>query len=504
MSPAQRASGPDRYHGAMDNTGDLRLLLASHHPLVFAETRDERRFLELLREVAGSLDLPLWIWSVARGLARDGQPPQIHTVDPKAAVNHISTLPGSGVYVFADAHRHLEDPVFLRKLKEFAHAGRPAQTLVLAVPEHRIPRELEGTALTWTLRPPGREELDRLARRTLEDLRERSITVTLGPYQHDQLVESLRGLSVTEAERLIQRAALRDGKVDSEDVAFVRGAKAELLGAGGVLELIEADHGTLDAVGGMANLKEWLRLRGRGMEAAAREFGIGPPRGVLVTGVPGCGKSLVAKTLARTWGLPLVLLDPARLYASYVGESEQRLRDALRTLEAMAPVVVWVDEMEKAFDAGRASDGGVSRRILGTFLRWMQERPEGIFVIATCNDVAAMPPELLRKGRFDEVFFVDLPDAAEREEILRIHLAARRRDPGSFDLSQLAAASEGFSGADLEAAVVGALYRAYGDGSEVTTDLVLEELGATVPLSRTRAEDVRALRRWAAERAVPA
>ena len=240
------------------------------------------------------------------------------------------------------------------------------------------------------------------------------------------------------------------------------------------------------------------------MEAEAREFGIEPPRGVLVTGVPGCGKSLVAKTLARAWDLPLVLLDPARLYASYVGESEQRLRDALRTLEAMAPVVVWIDEIEKAFDAGRASDGGVSRRILGTFLRWMQERPDGVFVMATCNDVAAMPPELLRKGRFDEIFFVDLPEAAERQEIFRIHLAARRRDPEVFDLPRLALASEGFSGADIEAAVVGALYRAYGEGGDVTTELVLEELGETVPLSRTRAEDVRTLRGWAAERAVAA
>ena len=488
----------------MDNTGDLRLLLASRHPLVIAEMRDERRFLEILRGVADSLDLPVWTWSVARGLARDGNPPQIHTIDPKAAVDHVSTLTGPGVFVFADVHRHLEDPVLLRKLKEFAHASQPSRTLVLAVPDHVVPRELDGTALTWSLRPPGREELDLLARRTLEDLMERSIRVSLDRDQYLQLVESLRGLSVTEAERLIQRAALRDGKVDSGDVAFVRGAKAELLGAGGVLELIEADHGTLDAVGGMANLKEWLRLRGRAMEAAAREFGIEPPRGVLVTGVPGCGKSLVAKTLARTWNLPLVLLDPARLYASYVGESEQRLRDALRTLEAMAPVVVWIDEIEKAFDAGRAGDGGVSRRILGTFLRWMQERPEGIFVIATCNDVASMPPELLRKGRFDEIFFVDLPEASEREEILRIHLAARKRDPRGFDLARLGLASEGFSGADIEAAIVGALYRAYGQGGELTTDLIMEEIAGTVPLSRTRAEEVRALRGWAAERAVAA
>lgn len=505
MSSAQRPSAPRRYDGTMDNTGDLRLLLASRHPLVIAETRDERRFLEILRDVAGSLDLPIWIWSVARGLARDENPPQMRTLDPKAALDHIATLPGPGVFVFADAHRHLEDAVFVRKLKELAHAAAPQpRTIVLAVPDHRLPRELDGTALPWTLRPPGREELDLLLRRTLEDLAERSISVRLTAEEHGRLVDSLRGLSVTEAERLIQRAALRDGRVDSEDVAFVRGAKAELLAAGGVLELIEADHGTLEAVGGMERLKEWLRLRGRGMEAEARAFGIDAPRGVLLTGVPGCGKSLAAKVLARTWDLPLVLLDPARLYGSFVGESEQRLRDALHTLEAMAPIVVWIDEMEKAFDTGRAADGGVSRRILGTFLRWMQERPEGIFLVATSNDVEAMPPELLRKGRFDEIFFVDLPDAREREEIVRIHLASRGRDPEAFDLARLAAASEGFSGADLEAAVVGALYRAYGANGELTLDLLADELGRTVPLSRSRPEDVAALRAWAAERAISA
>jgi len=488
----------------MDNTGDLRLLLASRHPLVIAEMRDERRFFEILGRAATSLNLPIWTWSVTRGLANTGGASQPQTHDPRRALDVIAQMPHPGVFVFFDIHKALDDPVFVRKCKEFAQGQRPAQTLVLTLPDHHVPPELDGLALAWKLKPPSPQELEMLVRRTLEDLRARGIEIHLDQASYGELVDSLKGLSTSEAERLIQQAALRDGRIDSDDVAFLRGAKAELLGAGGVLELVEADHGTLESVGGMANLKDWLRLRGRALEAKAKAFGLEAPKGVLITGIPGCGKSLVAKTLSRTWGMPLVLLDAGRLYSSYVGESEGRLRAALHTLEAMAPVVVWIDEMEKAFDAGRANDGGVSRRILGTFLRWMQERPDGIFVMATCNDVSAMPPELLRKGRFDEIFFVDLPDQAERAEIFRLHLVARKRDPGAFDLQRLALATEGFSGADIEAAVVGALYRAYAEDAELTTDDLMAEVADTVPLSKSRAEDIARMRAWAAERAVAA
>lgn len=318
------------------------------------------------------------------------------------------------------------------------------------------------------------------------------------------MADALRGLSTTEAERLLQQAALRDGVLAGDDVAYLRGAKADLLEAGGVLVLVEADVGTLDRVGGMPRLKEWLALRGRALEAGAAEFGLEPPKGLLVTGVPGAGKSLVAKTLARTWQMPLVLLDPGRLYGPYVGESEQRLHDSLAAVEAMAPAVLWVDEIEKGFASGGAGDGGVSRRVLGTFLRWMQERPPGVFVIATSNDVTSLPPEFLRKGRFDEIFFVDLPGAPERAEIFRIHLARRGRDPGAFEAAELAEASDGFTGAEIEAAVVGALYRAFAGGSELTTAEVLAELEATIPLSVSRAEDIDRLRAWAGEHAVAA
>lgn len=488
----------------MDSAGDLRLLLASRHPLIAAEAQDELRFLTVLRKAAAELRLPVWTWSVTRGLARDGMDPQYGTADPRKALAFVAELRDPGVFVLVDAHHALADPLVVRLVKEIAQAARPAQTVVLVGQRRAIPPELEGLALPWTLKPPPREEIERVVRRTLDDLAARNLPVSLGREEVEALVESVRGLSAGEAERVILQAAFRDGRVDQGDVEFVRTARAELLNASGVLELVPTDRGGLEQVGGMEELKAWLGLRGRAFDRDARAFGLDPPRGVLLTGVPGCGKSLVAKTAARTWGLPLVLLDPSRLYGPYVGESEERLHRALRAVEAMAPVVLWIDEIEKGFAAGGEGDAGVSRRLLGTFLRWMQDRPAGVFVMATANDVDALPPEFLRKGRFDGVFFVDLPGEGERREIFRLHLARRGRDPAGFDLAGLARATEGFSGAEIEAAVVGALYRAYAAKKDLTEEDLLEEIAGAVPLSRSRAEDVARLRAWASGRALAA
>jgi SpoVK/Ycf46/Vps4 family AAA+-type ATPase len=318
------------------------------------------------------------------------------------------------------------------------------------------------------------------------------------------MVTACLGLTLPEIERLIVRQAIDDQTLDAADVGGIARAKAELLADDGVLQLVPTS-GDLDTVGGLDDLKRWLRLRARGFEPAAQDFGLEPPRGVLIAGVPGCGKSLTAKCVARSWSMPLVLLDPGAIFAMYVGESEERLRSALATVEAMAPVVLWVDEIEKGFAGGSSdADAGTARRVIGTFLRWLQERPGGVFLVATCNDVDTLPPELLRRGRFDEVFFVDLPVPSERAAIIELHLRQRHRDPSLFDLTTLAAASDGFTGAELEAAVVGGLYRAFADGREVVTADVLEEIRRATPLSRTRAETIAALRAWARGRATPA
>jgi hypothetical protein len=489
----------------VDNSADLRVLLRSQNPLVLVETRDEQRFLRLLRRVAEGLGLPVWTWSSARGLARDGHDPVYRTMDPRMALAFVADVGDPGVFVFVDAHHAIADPVVLRAVKDTAQQAEGGQTIVLTGPERQVPPELEGLGVPWTLRPPTEAELARLVRRTVEDLAMRGMTASIGAGEEADLVNALRGVTLADAERLLQQAVLRDGVLGPDDVPYVRSEKAELLNADGILELISSHPGTLDEVGGMDHLKSWLHIRGAAFRSGrGKAEGLDPPRGMLLTGIPGCGKSLIAKALANSWDRPLVLLDPSRLYGKYVGESEQRMQSALETVGAMAPAVLWIDEVEKGFAVGGDGDGGVSRRLLGTFLRWLQERPEGVYVVATANDVAALPPELLRKGRFDEIFFVDLPGPIARCEILRHHLRTRSHDPSQFDLDKLTEITDGFSGAEIEAVVVGALYRAFGAEAELTTDELVAEVQHTVPLSISRAEDVSRLRAWASGRAVSA
>ena len=487
----------------MDAGDDLRLLLASRTPLIVARMDDEERFMTFARRAAQILQMPVWTWSLTRGLARDGMATQTGTQDPRQALGFIGALPDPGLFILFDLRPSLQDPAVVRTLKELTMIQRPDQTIVVTVGDGGMPHELDGFAIPWTLEPPSAAEVEALVERTGAELAGRGLAVALTMKDRAALGEAGRGLSLPEIQRLIIRSATEDGRLDANDVERVREAKAELLADDGVLELIPDDVGDLDAIGGLGGLKDWLRVRGRGFEPKARDFGLEAPRGVLLAGVPGCGKSMVAKTLARTWRMPLVLLDPGAVFGPYVGESETRLGAALRAVEAMAPLVLWIDEIEKGFAAsGASADGGVSLRILGTFLRWLQDRPPGVFLVATCNDVQSLPPELLRRGRFDETFFVDLPSPQERQDILGLHLRRRHRDPAGFDLARLAAASDGFSGAELEGAIVGALYRDYAAGTELSTQSLLAELGRTVPLARTRAEDIARMRSWAEGRAV--
>ncbi len=391
----------------------------------------------------------------------------------------------------------------VRHVKETAQALRPVQTLLLVAPAHDVPAELAAEATTWTLRPPGQLELRSLITRTVRDLRARSFPVDLDGDDVDRLVRDLQGLSTTQAEQIIQKAAYDNGVFDRHDLPAIRAAKAEIFTQGGILELIEADTGTLDDVGGLSGLKSWLELRRRANEPRAREMGIDPPKGILLTGIPGTGKSFVAKTLARTWDVPLVLLDPARLYSKYIGETEQRLGAALTAVDRLAPAVLWIDEIEKGF-ATDTGDSGTSERLLGTFLRWMQDREPAVFIVATANDVTRLPPEFLRKGRFDEIFFVDLPSPDDRAEIFRLHLERRGHDGRHIRLDELVDASGSFSGAEIESAIVGALYRSLESGDDLDTEMLLEELKATVPLAHARADDIEALRAWAATRATVA
>jgi len=496
-----RRGGEDEVDG-LENTRDLRVLLKSRHPLIYVETKEEDRFLRLLRLVAGDESLPVWVWSSTSGLARDGANPQYKTTDLGAALDFIGDLTQPAVFVLADAESALHDTTTLRRLKECALGAKPSQTIIISGSRPSIPPEVGDLAHVWTLALPSRMGLRDLAARTIDDFSVRGFKTNVTKQSLDALADSLIGMTMREAERAIQRVIVEDGIFDSSDIDAIRSLKADLLNQDGILELITAEPRTLDQIGGLEELKKWLRIRGSVFRGEAGTAGLDLPKGVLLTGVPGCGKSLVAKTIAATWGMPLILLDPARLYGKFVGESEQRLASALETIDAMSPAVVWIDEIEKGFATGE--DGGVSRRILGTFLRWLQDRSSQIFVVATANDVTALPPEILRRGRLDETFFVDLPDLQSRKQILTIHLLERGHDPSQFDTDDLAAAMEGYSGAEIETVVVGAMYTAFGDKSSLTQELLDAEVKVTVPLSVSRSEDISRLREWAGARTVAA
>ena len=480
---------------------ELRALLASRHGLIFAHSRGETRLLETIGAAAAAAHVPVWTWSAASGLRAAGQPQaQMNTDQPKLAVSFIRDLNRPMVAVFLDAAPILEDPVTMRILKEIATNAVTNQTVILTGVPGPVPDELSGTAVTWHLRPPSREEVQEHVERVVAGL---GRSVKVSDPDIPRLVDAVLGLSKAEAERLIVREAVNDGELSSDDAHRIHRAKAEILSDDSPLDLMDA-NATLDDVGGLDHLKKWLKIRGRGFEKEAADYGLEAPKGVLLVGVPGCGKSLVARALAGSWGMALAALDTGRMHGSYVGESEKRIQRALDAAEVMAPVVLWIDEIEKAFGGGGDSDSGASSRVMSVLLRWLQERPDGVFIIATSNDVTKLPPEMTRRGRFDEVFFVDLPNTKERLSIMAHHLRQKNRDPRNFDARELALATEGFSGAEIESALTAAMYLAFAEDEPLTTERLVAEMADTVPLSRMRPQDVSELRQWGKSHARPA
>ncbi|MEN9238662.1 MAG: AAA family ATPase, partial [Thermostichus sp. DG_1_6_bins_120] len=378
------------------------------------------------------------------------------------------------------------------------------KTILLMSPVQVIPVELEKDISVVEFPLPDMATLERTLNRQLEQTPRSG---SLSPDTREKLVKAALGLTQDEAEKVYRKAVVMHGRLSEAEVEIVLSEKKQLIRRNGILEFIEEDE-TIDAVGGLEELKRWLLQRSGAFTERARAYGLPQPKGMLILGVPGCGKSLIAKTTARLWGLPLLRLDMGRVYdGSMVGKSEANLRSALRTAESLAPAILFIDELDKAF-AGSAgssdSDGGTSSRIFGSFLTWMQEKRSPVFVMATANRVDRLPGEFLRKGRFDEIFFVDLPNITERMEILEIHLKKRRRDISRFDLRQLATACDGFSGAEIEQVLIAAMYEAFAQNREFTQLDILAATKATQPLSRTMMEQVVALREWAQQRARPA
>ena len=510
MAPPE--PGPGRATGGAPGHGgdfqDLRLLIRSNVPLLVAETHDESRALEMLTRVAVKEALPLFCWSATDGLQRLGfgeLPAKDSLLEPDAVLGAVKAQREAGLYVLCDMHPYLGDPRVVRLLKDIALRYREiGHTLVLLSYRVDIPPELRRLAAKVELSLPDEEEIMTIVREEAKRWQEASggkrvktDSRTLG-----QLTRSLRGLTHSDCRRLVRGAIFEDGSIDESNLPEINRAKFELMNLDGVLSF-EYRTERFANVAGMKRLRAWLEKRRAAAVSSNPAAALDRPKGVLLLGVQGAGKSLTARAVAGAWGVPLLRLDMGALYNKYIGETERNLRESLRSAELMAPCVLWMDEIEKGIGAAD-SDEGTSRRVLGSLLTWMAEQRDGVFVVATANDVSALPPELMRKGRFDEIFFVDLPDQETRAEIFRIQLARRSLELAGIDTAALAAQSDGFSGAEIEQVVVSALYRAAAEQAPLDTAHLGAEIRATVPLAVTMAERVQALRSWAQTRTVPA
>ena len=494
----------------MDGRHDLEVILRSRTPIVVIETRDESRVLEMFKSIsiAGSVNdyMPLFRWTVTDGLQRIDieLEPQTLNSEPGDVLKHIRAVPKPGIYVLLDFHPFLEDPVHVRLLKDICIRYREIPRQIVLISHNvKLPAELEAFSARFDIALPSESERRTIIERVANEWSRENpgSRVQADSKAYEMLIRNLGGLTYRDTEQLARNAIFHDGAITKSDLPGVMQAKYELLNRSGALQF-EYETAKFNDVGGLARLKEWLSRRKsvfRGDEDSAH---LDAPKGILLLGVQGCGKSLAAKATAGVFGVPLLRLDFGTVYDKYHGETERKLRESLQTADVMAPCVLWIDEIEKGL-AGRGGETGTTQRVLGTFLTWMAEKQSQVFVVATANDISTLPPELVRKGRFDEIFFVDLPDKTVRTSILAIHLANRNQNLGQFEIEPLAEAMEGFSGAEIEQAIVAALYAAHAQKEELATQHILQEVEQTRPLSVVMGERIRELRTWADGRTVP-
>ena len=485
---------------------ELNILIQAQYPLIYLVTPEEERAEQAISQIsqAHTEHRHIFVWTVTHGIIEYGQPRQMtlhNTVSPEAALEWVMRQTEPGIYIFKDLHPFIDGAVVTRWLRDAIASFKNTQkVIILMSPIQQVPIELEKEVVVLDYPLPNLSELNQVLSAQLQNTK----TSRINTEAREKLLKAALGLTKDEAEKVYRKARVKAGRLTEEEVEIVLSEKKQLIRRNGILEYIEEDE-TIDSVGGLEELKIWLRQRSNAFTERAREYGLPQPKGMLILGVPGCGKSLIAKTTSRLWGLPLLRLDMGRVYdGSMVGRSEANLRNALKTAESISPAILFIDELDKAFAGGAGSgdsDGGTSNRIFGSFLTWMQEKTSPVFVMATANRVERLPGEFLRKGRFDEIFFVDLPTFQEKQDIFRIHLGKRRSDITRFDLEQLAKISEGFSGAEIEQAIIAAMYDAFAKDREFNQLDIIAAIKATLPLSRTMLEQVTALRDWARQRA---
>lgn len=489
----------------------LELLIRARYPIIYIVTWEECRVERHLKEIADRRKKELFLWSVTSGLAKYGSlgKPAKGLADPVEALDTVIEHKEPAIYLFRDFHPFTRardsNVAVIRKLREVAVALSDSyKTLVVTSPLLELAPELEKDVSVLDYPLPDAHDFNALLQRICKDVAEQTkLKLELSDADREQLLQAALGLTLQEAENVFAKTIVTDGTLTADDVSIVFSEKQQIIRKSGLLEYYDSPT-TAGDIGGLELLKEWLTKRSMAFSEEARRFGLPAPKGVLLVGVQGCGKSLCAKAVSRMWRMPLLRFDMGRMFASLVGSSEENVRRAIGVAESIAPCVLWADEIDKAFSGSQGSantDGGTTARVMSTFLTWLSEKQKPVFVMATANNISQLPPELLRKGRLDEIFFVDLPNASERRQVLQIHLSKRGRDAGRFDLPALADASEGFSGAEIEEAIISALYDVFYLSKELESADLLRSLRETVPLSRTMSENITALRAWANGRA---
>lgn len=497
---------------------ELDVLIRARYPIIYVTTWEEERVESCLRRIAAARKKQLFVWTITQGIVKSGSDTRQgksgagNTSDPIAALDAVIQNIEPAIYLFKDFHRFTVDErcnlTVIRRLRDVAHQLRDTyKTIVITSPLLRIAPELSKDITLVDFGLPEASDFSRLLDRIIDDVKDNpKVTINLNGAAREELLRAARGLTLKEAENVFAKTLVSDGKLSAEDIGIVFSEKRQIIRKDGLLEYYDTSDQFSD-VAGLDNLKSWLQKRSIAFSDRAHQFGLPAPRGMLLLGVQGCGKSLCAKAASQLWNLPLLRFDLGRMFSSLVGSSEENIRRAIQVAESVAPAILWIDEIDKALAGAMSSsgsDGGTSARVFGTLLTWLSEKTSPVFVIATANDISKLPPELLRKGRLDEIFFVDLPNREERREILTIHLRKRGRDTGKFDLDALAAACEGFNGAEIEEAIVSSLFDAFSEQVELSTEIIQAALADTVPLSKTMSEELTRLRGWATGRARPA
>lgn len=488
----------------MSLINEVELAIRSRFPLVLVETGEEERLIDLVQKHCVETGRTLWLWDHAdffQSLSENPEGPHPPSAkDPLSVLESIEKLSGSSVVLLKDFHQCWHNqPRVIRKLRNVAQRLKYSRTtLILSMPTVSLPNELKDEAVVLELPPPNINELSSILD---ELLKAPGVKSNMTPGGRSRVLNAALGLSASQAQRVFSKAIVSEGVLDDNDLELIHSEKRQIIRDSGALEFFHPRE-TAAEVGGLEKLKKWLKIRECALSDEAMKYGLPAPRGIALIGIPGTGKSLSAKMIAGLWRLPLIRLDIGALFGSLVGQSEENTRKALRLAETVSPCVLWIDELEKGLSVG-SGDGGTSMRVLGNILSWMQERQKPVFTVATANNVGLLPPELLRRGRFDEIFFLDLPNLTERKAIFAVHLVKRKRKPENFDLERLAVASDGFVGAEIEQAVIDAMFQAFSDpdlpGREFTTEDALLSVGRLIPMSKSSRETIQVLRRWIVE-----